>query len=356
VPLQVAVVGAGYWGPNLIRNFQSHPATELRYVYDLDAERARKAIGRYSTVRVASALEQVLEDPEVEAVTIATPAATHLELALAALNAGKHVLVEKPLALTVAEGQKIVDAAEERGLTLMCDHTYCYTPAVQKIRELTHAGTIGEVQYVDSVRINLGPIRSDADVFWDLGPHDLSVLDFVLPPGCDPLAVAAHGADPIGAGLPYVGYLTVPLRGGAIAHAHLNWLSPTKIRTTIIAGSKRTIVWDDLNLTQPVSVYDRGVDKIGDPVGEERRKVLIAYRIGDMHAPALPTVEALHNVVGEFAAAVAERRAPLTDGHAGLRVLRVLEAATESLAWGGTMVSLSEVRGDARKGGARVNG
>ena len=340
-PLRVAVIGAGYWGPNLIRNFSASPHTELRRVCDLDVERARRVVGTQSTVSVTGSLDEVLNDPEIEAVAIATPARTHLEVALAALHAGKHVMIEKPLASSVAEGRKLVEAAEERGLILMCDHTYCYTPAVAKIRELVHAGELGEIQYVDSVRINLGLVQRDIDVLWDLAPHDLSILEFILPEGREPLAVAAHGADPIGAGRSCVGYLTLPLRGGAIAHAHVNWLSPTKIRTTIIGGSKRTLVWDDLSPTQRISVYDRGVELNADAIsGDLRREAMVSYRMGDMTAPALHESEALGNAVAEFAGAVRENRAPITDGQAGLRVLRILEAASESLGWGGTMVPL----------------
>jgi predicted dehydrogenase len=344
-PVRVAVVGAGYWGPNLIRNFSACAATDLRLVCDLDVERARRALGRYSTVAVAGSLEQVLDDPEVEAVAVATPAWTHAEVALAALDAGKHVLVEKPLAASVADGRKLVEAAAARSLTLMCDHTYCYTPAVRRIRELVQAGELGEIQWVDSVRINLGLVQRDVDVLWDLAPHDLSILEFVLPEGREPLAVAAHGADPIGSGRSCVGYLTLPLRGGAIAHVHVNWLSPTKIRTTVIGGSRRTLVWDDLSPTQRLSVYDRGVDLRAESIsGELRREALVSYRTGDMTAPALGESEALAGVVAEFAGAIREGRAPLTDGAAGLRVLRVLEAASESLGWGGTMVPLGSWR------------
>jgi predicted dehydrogenase len=340
-PLRVAVIGAGYWGPNLIRNFEACPVADLRTVCDLDIERARRVLGRHTTVAATTSLEEVLADEDVEAVAVATPARTHLEIVLAALDAGKHVLVEKPLAASVAEGRKLVEAAAARDLVLMCDHTYCFTPAVARIRELVHAGELGEIQWVDSVRINLGLVQTDVDVLWDLAPHDLSILEFILPEGREPLAVAAHGADPIGAGRSCVGYLTLPLRHGAIAHVHVNWLSPTKIRTTVIGGSKRTLVWDDLNPTQRISIYDRGVDLTeANVTGELRREALVSYRMGDMLAPALHEGEALQQVVTEFATAVREGRAPLTDGQAGLRVLRILEAASESLGWGGTMVPL----------------
>ncbi|GLY05288.1 MULTISPECIES: Gfo/Idh/MocA family oxidoreductase [Actinoplanes] len=341
-PIGVAVVGAGYWGPNLVRNFQASSAFRLRRLCDLDVDRARRVLGDYSTVIATRDLDDVLADPSVDAVAIATPAGTHLPVALAALRAGKHVLVEKPLAATHAEGLELVEEAERRGLTLMCDHTYCYTPAVLHIRERLHAGDLGELHYLDSVRINLGLVQRDIDVVWDLAPHDLSILDFILPPGIRPIAVAAHGADGIGAGRACVAYLTLDLSNGAIAHIHVNWLSPVKIRTTIVGGSKRTLVWDDLNPSQRVSVYDRGVDVASSE--EQRRDMLVSYRSGDMVAPALPEREALRTMVEEYARAITTGTPALTDGRSGLRVLEILQAASRSLAEGGSMIKLDEGR------------
>lgn len=342
-PIGIAVIGAGYWGPNLVRNAQATPGLRLRYLCDLDAERARRVLGGYSTVAVTTSVEQLLADPEVDAVAVATPAASHYEVAAAALEAGKHVLVEKPLAASFADGAKLVATAEERRRVLMLDHTYCYTPAVRRLRELLHGGDLGELQYLDSVRINLGLVQPDVDVLWDLAPHDLSILDALLPPGVRPVAVAAHGADPIGAGVACVAYLSVRLSTGAMAHVHVNWLSPTKIRTMIVGGSTRTVVWDDLNPSQRLAVYDRGVDRsdpsaLGDDV---RTQALVSYRIGDMVAPALPEGEALRAVMAEFAAAITESRDPFTDGRSGLRVLALLEAAAESLRAGGSFVPVN---------------
>jgi predicted dehydrogenase len=337
-PLGVAVVGAGYWGPNLVRNLRALPEFDLAWVCDLSRERALQAIGPRSTVRATDALEDVLGDPDIDAVAVATPAATHAEVVLACLDAGKHVLVEKPLAASVAEGEKLVSAAEQKGLVLMCDHTYCYTPAVRKLRELTRLGELGTIQYFDSVRINLGLVQRDIDVFWDLAPHDLSILDFVLPEDCRPQAVAAQGVDPIGAGHACAGYLTLRLSGGGIAHIHVNWLSPTKVRTTILGGSKRIVVWDDLNPTQRVGIYDKGVYLNGTSDSEARREALVSYRTGDMIAPALPEVEALHGVLKEFAAGIREGRRPLTDGASGLRVLKILETVPRSIARDGAAV------------------
>jgi predicted dehydrogenase len=339
-PIGVAVIGAGYWGPNLVRNFLACPEVDLCWVADLDRERAARAVGRRSTVRVTDDLGAVLSDDRVDAVAVATPAWTHFEVALACLEAGKHVLVEKPFASSVAEGEKLVATAARSGLVLMCDHTYCYTPAVRKLGELLGSGALGDLQYFDSVRINLGLVQPDVDIFWDLAAHDLSILDFLLPDGHHAQAVGAQGADPIGVGHACVGYLSMPLAGGGIAHIHVNWLSPTKIRTTIVGGSRRIAVWDDTNPAQRLSMYDKGVDLAGPVSRTVRREAMVSYRIGDMVAPALPEVEGLAGVVRELAAAVREGRPALTDGESGLRVLKILEAVPRSLAAGGAVVPL----------------
>ena len=341
-PIGLAVVGAGYWGPNLVRSVLTTPELSLEWLCDLNIERARTVIGPCSTVRVTSSYEEVLADAAVTAVAIATPAATHFDLVRAALEAGKHVLVEKPLTASVAEGQKLTDLARRSGQVLMCDHTYCYTPAVQRIGQLIRGGEIGEIQFVDSVRINLGLVQPDVDVLWDLAPHDLSILDFVLPEHVVPIAIAAHTGDPIGAGRACLGYLSVWLSTGAIAHMHVNWLSPTKIRTTLFGGSRRTIVWDDMNPVARLMIHNRGVDRVpAGPLGDdERRQALISYRIGDIHVPALPEREALLNVMAEFADAIKHQRRPLTDATSGLRVLALLEAASESAEHGGARIAV----------------
>jgi predicted dehydrogenase len=330
--LCIAVIGAGYWGPNLARNFSNSPDWELVAVCDLDRVRAERLSQQVGGVRVVTDLADVLADDGIDAIAIATPARTHHAIALAALAAGKHVMVEKPLADTGESGRAMVEAAALGGLVLMADHTYCYTPAVLKIRELVQEGALGDILYIDSVRINLGLIQPDVDVFWDLAPHDLSIIDFVLPGGLRPTTVSAHGADPLGAGKSCVGYLVLPLANGAIAHVHVNWLSPTKIRQMVIGGTKRTLVWDDLNPQQRLSVYDRGVDLGLQALdGAERNAATVSYRLGDTWSPALPEREALGGMAAEFAASIREQRSPRTDGAAGLRVLSVLEAASRSL-------------------------
>jgi predicted dehydrogenase len=328
----MAVVGAGYWGPNLVRAAQATPELRLEWLCDLDLGRARTVIGRYSTVRITDSVDVVLSDPAVSAVAIATPAATHFDLVRACLEAGKHVLVEKPLTASAADAEKLVSLASQSGLTLMCDHTYCYTPAVERIREMVRGGEIGSVQFFDSIRVNLGLVQPDVDVLWDLAPHDLAILDFILPEDIRPTAVAAHTADPVGAGRACIGHLTIWLSNGSLAHAYVNWLSPTKIRTTVIGGSRRTIVWDDMNPPARLAVHDRGVDRIPAIAQgpDARRQALVSYRTGDIHVPALPEREALLSVMAEFAAAICEGRPPLTDAASGWRVLTVLEAASRS--------------------------
>lgn len=344
-PIGVAVVGAGYWGPNLVRNVQQTPGLRLEFLCDLDVGRARAVLGSYSTVRVSGSLAEVLADPGVAAVAVATPAGSHFPVAMAALEAGKHVLVEKPLAPSFEEGRRLVEAAEARGLVLMLDHTFCYTSEVRYIRDLVRQGALGELQYLDSVRINLGLVQPDVDVVWDLAPHDVSIFDAILPEGVVPVSVAAHGSDPVGAGQACVAHLTLRLSNDALAHVHVNWLSPTKIRTFVVGGSARTVVWDDTNPTQRLSVHDRGVDRVAahalDP--DTRGRTTVSYRTGDTVAPALPNLEALRSVMVEFAAAIAEGRPALTDGRSGLRVLAVLEAASVSLAKDGMPVPIRAV-------------
>jgi predicted dehydrogenase len=347
-PIGLAVVGAGYWGPNLIRNFSSSPHYQLIWVCDTDESRAAKVLGPYSTVGTTDDLDVVLADERVEAVAIATPAGTHLNLALSAMRAGKHVLVEKPLAATYADGLRLVEEAERSGLVLMCDHTFCYTPAVRKIRELIQSGEIGDLHFFDSVRINLGLVQPDIDVVWDLAPHDISILESILPPGVEPVSVATHGADPIGTGRSCVAFVTLQLTGGAIAHFHLNWLSPTKIRTTMIGGSKRALLWDDLNPLQRVTVYNRGIDLLPaqEAGAEDRQQAFVSYRTGDLVSPALSDREALASVVEEFADCIRTGRKPLTDGRSGLRVLDILEAASRSITLQGAPVALRGVQTD----------
>jgi predicted dehydrogenase len=330
--LRVAVVGAGYWGPNLARNFSISPDWELAAICDLDTARGQKLAATVGHVPVVDSVAELLADPQLDAVAIATPARTHAGIALSALDAGKHVLVEKPLADTVERGSAMVERAKEHNLVLMADHTYCYTPAVMKIRELIAEEALGDILFIDSVRINLGLIQPDVDVFWDLAPHDLSILDYVLPGGLRPLSVSAHGSDPLRAGRACVGHMAMELGNGAMAHISVNWLSPTKIRQLVIGGTRRTLIWDDLNPQQRLSVYDRGVTLERQSLnGKDPAVARVSYRLGDTWSPALPEREALGGVVEEFAQCIRSGSESQTSGASGLRVLSVLDAASRSL-------------------------
>lgn len=336
--LNAAVVGAGYWGPNLARNLRMHADWRLDAVCDLDGERAARVAGPQTDVAIETSFERLLERPGLDAVVIATPPATHARLALAALAAGKHVLVEKPIASSVADGEAMVAAADAAGLVLMVDHTFCYTSAVGYLRDAIAEGLVGDLLYVDSSRINLGLISPDVNVVWDLAPHDLSILDHILPEGLTPPSVQAVGADPLGTGKACLAHIALPLPRGGMAHIDVNWLSPSKIRRFVVGGTSRMIVWDDMNPAMRIQVHDRGVDVAylpDDPAAEARLR--IAYRSGDILVPALPEREALAAMVGEFASAIRDGRPPLTDGRAGLRVLRTLTAVDEAMATGNSV-------------------
>ena len=345
-PVGMAVVGVGYWGPRIVRNVLALGATDLRWVCDRDPDRPHEVLGAQTAVRITPDLDDVLCDDSVEAVAIATPPHTHAELALRCIDAGRHVLIEKPLADSYRAGERIVEAAERRGVVLHCDHTFCYTPAVLAIRDLVAEGRLGTLRYYDSVRVNLGLVQEEVDVFWDLAPHDISILDFVLPGGLHPTEISAHGADPLGTGRDCVGHLTFGLPNDAMVHIHVNWLSPTKIRQMIIGGSKRTLVWDDLNPQQRLSVYDRGVSLEQQPrSAADKKNSAISYRLGDTWSPALQEREPLGQVVAELAGSIRNHTIPRTSGESGLRVLSVLEAVTQSLGTDGqsTIVAGNEV-------------
>jgi len=344
--IRVGVIGYGYWGPNLARNFQGCPATALTAIADPQPERLADAARRFPGVRTVGSAEALLELSDIDAVAIATPVATHAPLTLAALRAGKHVLVEKPLAASVAEGEAMVAEAARRGLTLMVDHTFVYTPAVRRIRQLIDAGEIGDIYYYDSVRINLGLFQHDVNVLWDLAVHDLSIMDYVL--GRYPQSVSATGMSHVPGRPEDVAYLTMFFEGTLLGHVHASWLAPVKVRRTLIGGSRRMIVFDDLEASEKVKVYDRGISV--DPSPEDRYQVLVGYRSGDMWAPHLPVAEALQQEVAHFAECVASGTTPLTDGQAGLRMVRLLDAAMQSLRSRGVMVPLALDHAAAAKG------
>ncbi|HEV2881592.1 MAG TPA: Gfo/Idh/MocA family oxidoreductase [Pyrinomonadaceae bacterium] len=339
--ITIGVIGCGYWGPNLIRNFAENERAQLRWICDTD-ERRLNAIGRrFPAARTAADYQRLLADPELDAVVIATPVATHYRFAKDALLAGKHVLIEKPFTTSSHEARELVELAKRRALTLMVDHTFIYTGAVRRIKEIVESGELGELLYFDSVRINLGLFQRDINVVWDLAPHDLSIMDYLV--ARDAVALTATGSSHIEAGIENIAYVMLRFADSFIAHFHFNWLSPVKIRRTLIAGSRKMIVYDDIEPTEKVRVYDKGVttNRIeSDSDKEAAYQTLVSYRTGDVWVPKLDSTEALTHVSAEFLDAIANKRAPLTDGVAGLRVVRLLEAAQESINQGGKLIEL----------------
>ena len=337
--ISVGVIGCGYWGPNLIRNFAENESASLRWVCDRDARHLSKVARRYPAARAAADYRELLSDPALDAVVVATPVATHFEFARRALEAGKHVLVEKPFTATAREAEELIALAERRGLTLMVDHTFIYTGAVRKIKETMAAGELGDLLYFDSVRINLGLFQRDINVVWDLAPHDFSIMDYVV--GREPTALMATGSCHVEPGIENIAYVQLRFGDSLIANFHFNWLSPVKIRRTLIAGSRRMIVYDDIEPTEKVRIYDKGVTRNADGADEEEAyRTLVSYRTGDVWVPKLDSTEALRYVCAEFLDSIRDSRPSASDGAAGLRVVRLLEAAQASISGGGRWVRL----------------
>ncbi len=337
----IGVIGCGYWGPNLLRNFAENEAAQLRWMCDVDERRLDTLGRRYPATATTPDYKKLLADTELDAVVIATPVGTHFNFAKDALEAGKHVLIEKPFTASVREAEELIELAEQQKLTVMVDHTFIYTGAVRKIKEIVESGELGDLLYFDSVRINLGLFQRDINVVWDLAPHDLSIMDFII--GREPEAVTAIGSCHIERGIENIAYVMLRFSDEFIAHFHFNWLAPVKIRRTLLAGSRKMIVYDDIEPTEKIRIYDKGVTtnrSFEDADREAAYRTLVSYRTGDVWVPKLDSTEALTYVCDEFLSAVRESRKPLTDGHAGLRVVRLLEAAQRSINEGGRAVKL----------------
>jgi predicted dehydrogenase len=341
--VRVGVIGYGYWGPNLVRNFFETPGAQVAWVSDKRAERLKQVQSRYPTVKVTENHRDLLQDPEVDAIAIATPVSTHFDLAIQALEAGKHVLVEKPMAASSAEALKLIEAAAAAGRTLMVDHTFVYTGAVRRIRQLVDDGSLGEIYYYDSARVNLGLFQHDVNVLWDLAVHDLSIMDYVLP--YRPVAVSATGVNHVSGGKENIAFLTLFFDSPVIAHMHVNWLAPVKIRRTLIGASRKMIVYDDMEQSEKIKVYDKGITVNQQLNREKLYDIMVGYRMGDMTAPQLDISEALRFEASHFVECIEKKQRPITDGEAGLRVVRVLEAATQSMRMRGHPVELPPTRG-----------
>ena len=337
--IRLGVIGYGYWGPNLVRNFGEVAGAQVAAVSDLSADRLAVVRRRHPGVLTTTDCDELLRNPGIDAVAIATPVSTHYELAMRALEQGKHVLVEKPLTTTSVEAARLIEAADRRRLVLMVDHTFVYTAAVRKIQELVSSGRLGEVYYYDSVRVNLGLFQHDVNVIWDLAVHDLAILDFVIPQR--PCAVSATGMNHVPGSLANIAYVTAFFEGNLIAHIHVNWLAPVKLRRTLIGGSQRMIVYDDLEPSEKVKIYDKGI-MVQDSGPESLYKTLIGYRTGDMLAPQLDLTEALRIEAQHFVQCIEQRSRPITGGEAGLRVVSLLEAATHSMNLRGQLVECAK--------------
>lgn len=336
--LGVGVVGYGYWGPNLVRNFAASSEANLIAVNDLDESKLATCRLAHPSVQTTNRYQDLLDDPAIEAIAIATPAHTHYEMALAALRSGKHVLVEKPLASSSDLVRRLIDEAERRRLTLMVDHTFLYTPAVQKIKELVDKDDIGDIYYYDSTRVSLGLFQSDVSVIWDLAVHDLAIIDHIIDEM--PIAVSATACCHVAGAPANMAHLTLFFQNSCVAHVNVNWLSPVKVRQTFIGGSKKMIVYNDLEPTEKIKVYDKGITV--DGASENAHQFRIGYRAGDMWAPHISAKEALRSEVEHFVDCVRNGARPLSDAQSGLRVVEILEAASRSIAAQGKPVLLRQ--------------
>ncbi|MGH8606633.1 MAG: Gfo/Idh/MocA family protein [Gammaproteobacteria bacterium] len=335
--MKIGVIGYGYWGPNLVRNFSEVRDAQVVAVSDLDEQRLRLVKARYPAIAITTDHETLLSNRDIDAIIIATPVASHYALALQALSSKKHVFIEKPLTQTAAQAERLIEEADKHNLTLHVDHTFVYTGAVRKIRALVSDGEVGELYYYDSVRVSLGLFRPDVNVIWDLAVHDLSIMDYVFP--LSPIAVSATGVSHVPGEPANIAYLTLFFENNAIAHLHVNWLAPVKVRRTLIGGNKKMIIYDDVEPSEKVKVYDKGITVNGSK--ETMYDVMIGYRTGDMWAPQIEVTEALLAEAQHFVRCVTRGERSITDGRAGLRVVRILEAATQSMNTRGRPVELN---------------
>lgn len=338
--IRVGIVGYGYWGPNIARAVSESDTLALEMIADMAPAARGRAGSRYPATRVVADWRDLVADLAVDAIVIATPVHSHFEIALAALRAGKHVLVEKPMTDSPVTASILVEEAAQRNRVLMVDHTFIYTGAVQTIGALVESGELGDIYYYDSTRVNLGNFQRDVNVIWDLAVHDFAIMDYLLK--SDPVAISASGARFVPNSPENMAHLSVYFEDGAMAHLNVNWLAPVKVRQTMIGGSRRMVLYDDMQTSEKVKIYDRGVS-----MSEGQKQAyehLVSYRIGDMSAPAISTKEALATELEEFTRCIETARAPLTDGACGLRVVEMLATATRSMALRGQPVELGPER------------
>jgi len=341
--VRVGVIGCGYWGPNLVRNFSRHAGSEVVALCDSRFERATRVGAEFRVPTITDRPEELLKAPDLDLVVIATPSFSHFELAKSAIAAGKHVLVMKPLTTKTEHAEELCALAEKQGVLIAVDHTFVFSGAVRKMRQLVQSGELGDLYYFDSVRINLGLIQADVNVVWDLAPHDISILDYLVDQ--EPLSVSATGAAHGGSPTENIAYVTVRYPGSLIGHVHVNWLAPAKVRRTILGGSKKMLIYDDVEPSEKLKIYDKGFSVAKQPAPENEYQLLISYRSGDMHAPQLETKEALAVEADNIVKAISGKESLICDGKAGLRVVKILEAAQRSMNQGGTTISIDAVSG-----------
>lgn len=334
--IKIGVIGYGYWGPNLVRNFAELGSAEVAAVSDLDQKKLDLVAKRFPAVKTTTDFQDLLRDPAIDAIAIATPVNTHFELGMAALKAGKHVWLEKPMTETSLQARKLVEEAEKRKLVLHVDHTFIYTGAVKKMSELVKGGELGKILYYDSTRVNLGLFQRDVSVISDLAVHDFSILDHLFAE--QPVAVSAGGINHFPGTPENLAYITMFYDSGAIAHVNVSWLAPVKVRTVLVGGAKKMFVYDDLQPSEKLKVYDKGVSFTDDPA--QIYQMRVGYRTGDMWAPKLDEREALRVEGEHFVECIEKSKTPLTDGRLGLRVIEVIEAATSSMKARGETIHL----------------
>ena len=338
--INIGVLGYGYWGPNLVRNFAETAGTAVAGIADPDSKKLELVQRRYPGVRTTTRFQELLQDPAIDAIAVATPVATHFELGMAALRAGKHLWVEKPMTETLIQARKLLDEADRRQRMVFVDHTFIYTGAVRKMGELIQSGELGSVYYYDSTRVNLGLFQRDVNVISDLAVHDFSILDYLL--GEHPAAVSASGINHFPGTPENLAYITLFYDSGTIAHTNVSWLAPVKVRQILVGGSKRMIIYDDVEPSEKVKVYDKGISFTEDP--KQIYEMRVGYRTGDMWAPKLDTTEALRVASEHFVECLQQGKAPQTDGHLGIRVVELIEAATSSMRGRGETVYLPHQR------------
>jgi predicted dehydrogenase len=335
--IRVGVIGYGYWGPNIVRNLSGLDRCEVISVCDRNANALKRAQKTYPAVHLTTDFNEVLASPDIDAVAIVTPVWTHFELSKKALENGKHVFVEKPFTSTSAQAVQLIELASQKNLRIMVDHTFLFSGAVRKIRELVDNGTLGQLYYFDSTRVNLGLFQHDVNVVWDLAPHDLSIMDHLIRE--QPEAVVATGGNHFNE-LADMAFITVYFARNVTAHINVNWLSPVKVRTTLIGGRDKMLVWNDLEPDEKIKVYDKGVDITKGQSGQSVYDLLVSYRSGDVWGPKVDATEALTLELGHFVDCILEGTTPSNDGEAGLRIVRLLEAAEQSLKDRGRIVAL----------------